>query len=511
MENVCNCSTSIWQGQAKHTFPMARDSLREDLTVDVCIVGGGIAGLTSAYCLLEQGYSVALLDESTLCRGQSARTTAHLSNALDDHYYELEEMFGEEGTRLAAESHAAAIDFIETLIKKHQIECQFERVNAYLFCAPGDSQNKLDKELKATHRAGLTDVHLIDKAPFASFDTGRCVVFPKQAQFSPIPYFHALSDLIVEKGGKLFLGTHVEEVKDGEPCEVTTRGNHKVTCKSVIVATNTPFNSRVIMQIKQAAYRSYVIAGLIDPNEVPPGLYYDTLDPYHYVRVSKELEGTYLIVGGEDHKTGQDEHPTESYYASLEKWTREHFASFRDVTYKWSGQIIEPIDGLAYIGRCPLDKNIYIATGDSGNGLTHGTIAGLLLTDLIMKKENRWEQLYDPSRVSLKAFPEFAKENCNTAAQYLDWIGSGDVKGVEDIAPGSGAILSNGLKKVAVYKDEEGNLHSFSAVCPHLKAIVQWNSEEKSWDCPAHGSRFTCHGEVIDGPANDSLCTHEAK
>jgi Rieske Fe-S protein len=182
------------------------------------------------------------------------------------------------------------------------------------------------------------------------------------------------------------------------------------------------------------------------------------------------------------------------------------------IEYRWSGEVMEPIDGLAYIGRNPMDaKNVFIATGDSGNGMTHGTIAGLLLTDLIMERKNPWESIYEPSRITLKALPEFAKENLNVAMQYTDLIVAGDVESVDEIKPGAGAIISRGLHKVAVYRDPEGEVHELSAVCRHLGCIVNWNTLENTWDCPCHGSRYDALGKVIQGPANGDLAEAEQK
>ena len=212
-----------------------------------------------------------------------------------------------------------------------------------------------------------------------------------------------------------------------------------------------------------------------------------------------------LIVGGEDHKTGQAIDQADRY-ARLETWTRERFPMAQEVRFRWSGQVMETIDGLAFIGRNPLDEpNVFVATGDSGMGMTHGTIAGILLTDLILGRENPWAALYDPSRKSLGALGTFAKENLNVAKQYGDWLTGGDVESVEEIPTGKGAVIRRGMTKVAVYRDDRGTLHERTAVCPHLGCIVNWNDAENTWDCPCHGSRFDRMGVVINGPANSDL------
>jgi len=212
-----------------------------------------------------------------------------------------------------------------------------------------------------------------------------------------------------------------------------------------------------------------------------------------------------LIVGGEDHKTGQAPAHSDPY-ARLEAWARERFPMIGEVRFRWSGQVMETIDGLAFIGRNPLDEpNVFIVTGDSGMGMTHGTIAGILLTDLILGRENPWTTLYDPSRKTLRALDRFVKENLNVARQYGDWLTSGDVDSPAQIKSGAGAVVRRGLTKMAVYRDEQGACHERSAVCTHLGGIVHWNDAEKTWDCPCHGSRFDRLGGVVNGPANRDL------
>ena len=215
-----------------------------------------------------------------------------------------------------------------------------------------------------------------------------------------------------------------------------------------------------------------------------------------------------MISGGEDHKTGQADKENleeEKRYAKLERWTRKHFPDMQDIVYHWSGQVMEPVDMLAFMGKNPDDQNIYIATGDSGNGMTHATIAGILICDLIVGRENPWTKLYDPSRITLKAAPEFLKEVGNMSVQYLDYFDAGDVQSINELIPGQGAIVNMKGKKVAVYKDESQKVHAYSAICPHMGCVLQWNGDEHSFDCPCHGSRFTCQGAVVNGPAKGDM------
>lgn len=228
--------------------------------------------------------------------------------------------------------------------------------------------------------------------------------------------------------------------------------------------------------------------------------------PYHYIRFARDDEGDVLMVGGEDHKTGQA-NDWEVRFGKLERWTRDRFPFAGEITDRWSGQVMEPVDGVAYIGRNPSDKNVYVVSGDSGNGMTHGTLAGMLITDLIAGRENPWAKLYDPARKTLKPIvvADYIAENANVAAQMRDYVTPGDEASGDKITNGEGALLREGLKKIAAYRDEQGTLHKFSAVCPHLKCIVRWDGCEKTWDCPCHGSRFDAFGRVLNGPAISGL------
>jgi glycine/D-amino acid oxidase-like deaminating enzyme/nitrite reductase/ring-hydroxylating ferredoxin subunit len=491
---------SLWMETAA---PRSMPPLTGDLRTDVCVIGGGIAGITTAYLLGLEGRRVVVLEAGALGGGETGRTTAHLSNALDDRYHVLERLHGREGARLAAASHAAAIRRIESIVATERIACDFQRLDGYLFVPPGESLDVLDAEFEAARHAGLEEVRMVPRAPVASFNSGPCLVFPRQAQFHPLTYLDALASAIQRLGGQLFGSTHVTGVEAGPPAVVSTDAGRTVTADFVVCATNTPVIDWLVLHSKQAPYRTYAIGARVPPGSVPVALYWDSADPYHYVR----LHGDVLIVGGEDHKTGQQDDAYDRF-AYLEAWARERFP-IGEVEYKWSGQVMEPVDGLGYIGRNPGDKgHIMVATGDSGHGMTHGTIAGILLTDLILGRPNPWEPLYAPSRKSLKSAAEYVKENVNVARQYLDYVSPGEVGSVDEIRPGHGALVRHGLTKLAVYRDDQGGLHQLSAVCTHLGCIVHWNTLEGTWDCPCHGSRFGTDGRVLNGPAVTPLESH---
>ena len=523
MKSDSGSTVSLWMATGDVS---RKNALNHDMETDVCIVGAGIAGLSVAYELAKAGRQVVVLDDGSPAGGETCRTTAHLSNALDDRYFEVEKVHGQEGAQLAAASHSRAIDRIEEIVTAEKINCDFSRLDGYLFAEDEEGAAELDKELEAAHRAGLTGVERLDRPLVASHEQSPCLRFPSQGQFHVVKYLSGLMAAIQKNGGKIYAKTHADSMEaseDGQSATVKVSTGHTVKARSLVVATNTPVNDWVEIHTKQAPYRSYVIGARVPAGAIERALYWDVCDPYHYVRLqpedsragrrggtteesaAKKAAHEILIVGGEDHKTGQ-ENDGDARFERLESWARERWPQIEDIAFRWSGQVMETQDYLAFIGRNPMDKpNVYIATGDSGMGMTHGTIAGMLISDLILGKENPWTGLYDPGRVKLRAAGEFISENVNALAQYADYVTGGDVNTAKDVPKGAGAVIRRGLKKVAVYRDGRGAVQECSAVCPHLGGIVHWNATEKSWDCPLHGSRFDPKGKVLNGPANGGL------
>jgi glycine/D-amino acid oxidase-like deaminating enzyme/nitrite reductase/ring-hydroxylating ferredoxin subunit len=497
-------SVSVWM-----KTPDARvdGRLTTDLDADVCVVGAGIAGITTAYLLSLEKKRVVVLDDGPVAGGETCRTTAHLVNAPDAWFTEIERLHGKKAARVAASSHTAAIDRIEEIVRREVIRCGFRRLDGYLFSEPGDSSEPLEKELAATRAAGLSDVDLVDRVPIETFRSGPALRFPRQGQFHVLEYIRGLVRALRKNGGRIYRQTHADEIEGltDTSARVKTMGG-TVRARAVIVATNTPVNDRLVMHTKQAPYRTYVIGARVRRGTVPSVLLWDTADPYHYVRLqSMDRSHDLLIVGGEDHKTGQAEDMGRRY-RRLENWMRERFPSARKVEFRWSGQVMEPFDSLAFIGHNPLDKkSIFIATGFSGTGMTYGTIAGILLTDLVQGRRNEWAETFDPSRKTVGAGVEFTQENLNVVAQYTDHITPGNVESTRNIKRGHGAVVRRGLGKSAVYRDEKGVLEAHSAICPHMGCVVRWNPGEKTWDCPCHGSRYHRDGHVLNGPANRGL------
>ncbi len=496
-------SLSAWLDT--HDMPTF-DPLKNNINVDVCVVGGGIAGLTTAYLLMKEGKSVCVLEAFELGSGQTGRTTAHASAVLGTRYFDLEMYHSEEGTRLIAQSHTAALDRIEQIVHKEKIDCNLERLSGYLFQGESAEPDTLMREHTAARRAGLIYAKMLENAPLTQFKTGPCLSFPRQLQLHPLKYIAGLAKCIVDGGGKIFTHSPAVEFYNRDFAAVKTQSGAIVTCSSLVVATNTPVNDVFAIHTKQAPYRTYVIGFHVIKDSIAKGLYWDTDDPYHYIRTeSYNDKYDLLIVGGEDHKTGQEAHP-ENCHQRLEDWARSRFPTIVDLAYRWSGQVMEPVDGIGFLGHNPLDRdNVYVITGDAGNGITHSTIGAMIVTDQIAQRENPWEDLYNPSRISLLSTANYVRENLNVAGQYGKWLSLSPKPDIEDLRLNEGRIFRDGMAMVAVYKNQAGVAHYMSAACPHLGGVVSWNNVEKSWDCPCHGSRFDCYGKVLEGPALHDL------
>lgn len=503
MNDIPHGSTSVWMATANlPRFP----ALQADIAADVCVIGGGLGGLSTAYLLSRERKSVVLVEAYDIGAGETGRTTAHFFPP-DDRYFEIERGFGSDKAQMVAESYQRATDLVESIARTEQIDCEFERLDGYLFSLTDKGVADLDKEFIAAIRAGV-DVEKLARVPGLSFDTGPALRFLHQAQFHPLKYLAGLADAFVRNGGRIYTQTRALGIQGDKDAQVVATANGEIRAGAVVVATNTPFNDRVVMHTKQAGYRTYVIGVRVPKGSVPRVLLWDNGDPYYYARLTAAADGAddeILVVGGADHKVGQDEHP-QYRYDVIEAWVRQRYPMAGAVDFRWSGEVMEPADGVAYLGRNPLDdRNVYIITGDSGNGMTHCTAGAMLITDLVMGRENPWAEVYAPSRKALHGMGEFLREQANTLGQYRKWLQDGEVDSAQEVAAGQGAILREGGRKLAVYRDDEGGLHVLSATCTHLGCVVSWNAAEKSWDCPCHGSRFDVNGEVLHGPAMKAL------
>jgi len=504
-------TTPYWYEPTKKSYiPDIYPTLDQDTSAEVTVIGGGLAGLTTAYFLASAGKKVVVLEDGLIGSGETGRTTAHIFTALDDRYSAIESAFSKADSKLVAQSLERAVDLIEEIVQKEKIDCDFTRLPGYLFVGGDWTQKDLEKEFQAAKDAGL-DVSWVDSAP--DFNSGRAIKFPRQAQFHMNKYMSGLAKAATEKGAQIYTRTHVKQIL-GKENSVETLNGKRVISNYIVQATNVPINDRVTMWTKMKGYRTYAVSAKIPKGAVSQSLWWDTTDPYNYLRTQKgETEDhDVVIVGGQDHPVGV-EFNSEERYDKLYSWLKERIPQAGEIINKWSGQVTEPYDGLPFIGQNPGDaESVLMITGDSGMGMTNTTIGAAIITDHIMGKPNPYKELYSPSRQTIThSFRETVMENISTQAQYLDWVKPADVSDIEDIKPGCGAILRQGLGKIAAYKDHDGKVHTCTAVCPHLGAQVQWNDAEKSWDCPAHGSRFNPYGAPVNGPAISPLEKVELK
>lgn len=490
---IREASRSLWMDVAPPTYA----PLMGDLAVDVAIVGAGMAGLSTAYELTQQGMSVAVLDRGRFAGGMTARTTAHLSYELDDYYSELIKIRSEEAAQQYYESQKAAVDRIEQIVEREGLDCDFARVDALLVAIGDDGEDIIQNEFPVARSLGF-DVNFDTPPPrFGS----AALRFADQARFHPLKYVAGLCAALEKRGARLHADSPVESVEETDQGVLVHTADGTLRAQHAVMATNSPINDRVAIHTKQAPYRTYAFAAQIPKGAAPDLLIWDTLDPYHYVRLQPSMKGQdFLIVGGEDHKSGTEDDGSERI-ASLESWARERFPELGEITHAWSGQVYEPIDHLPHIGRNPGDERIYVITGDSGEGITSAVAGALLVTQLVTDRESPWEDAYAPSRKVLGAASEFASENADVVANLTQRLTGGEVESADSIQPGSGALLRQHGKKVAAYRDEHGGLHLVSAICTHMGCVVQFNSFEQCWDCPCHGSQFGVDGEVLAGPA----------
>ena len=496
-----NQKNSLWsEGNALPPFrPLAGN-----MAVDVAIVGGGITGITVARLLKQAGLTVGLVESRRLGKGESTKTTAHLTEVLDTRYRQLISRFGDEGALLAVRAHRLAMERIAGFVEILGIDCQFQRVPGYLYAETAEEAEELAAEEAAATRLDIPAA-LVDSTPLP-YPVICALRVDNQAQFHPRAYLNALASGIHGDGSYVFEQTHVTDVEDGNPCRVITdRGT--ITAGDVVVAAHVPVTNRFFLHTKLAAYRTYAIA-VANPTALPQGLFWDMGSPYHYLR-SQVVDGVpYLILGGEDHKVGESTDTSVSFKRLEEFYALRFGQPVAPTDFRWSGQIIEPADGLPYVGRNSLSSRVYVATGYSGNGMTGGTLAAMVLADQVRGVPNAWSNLLDATRFKpLASAKAFVRENVDFPKHLIGdrLMPSGQAHDLDEIEAGEGAVVTIRGSKLAVYRNGNGDLSAVSPVCTHLGCVVHWNTTEKSWDCPCHGSRFDPTGRVLNGPAIAAL------
>jgi len=469
-------------------------ALEENVSCDVAIVGSGIAGLSVAYELAKAGKSVVVLDRGPIGRGMTARTTAHITTALDDYYHVLIELRGEAAARQFFTAQAAAADRIGAIAQEEGIGCDYARIEARWFLAGEMTEAAFDREWRAMAAVGLSGV---SRAPHVSahrLADGPCLIVPGQGRFHPLKYVDGLAAALKRMGAKLYAETTVTKVEELKTVvHVDTKGG-RVSAKAVVLATNSPIVDDAKITKRENPYRTYAFAAEVPKGAIEDVLWWDMEQPYHYVRLQPMGETDLLISGGEDHASAAAD-DAERRFAKLEAWTKEHFPEMGRVRYRWSGQVLEPEDGAGFIGLSPGSERTFIVTGDSGQGIAHGVAAALILPSLIDGGTHPWAEVYDPGRK-----PPAKKVVRKKEKEVEDDIGSED-----ELSPGEGGILKHGRSKLAVARDEGGRMHRLSAKCTHAGCTVHWNSFEQCWDCPCHGSQFAPDGTALNAPAIEPL------
>jgi len=497
-------TTPYWIGST--SMPVFK-KLSRDERVDVVIVGGGITGLTAAYLLTRAGRSVAVLERGRCAEIDTGHTTAHLTMVTDSRPSQLVKAFGRDHAQAVWDAGLAAIGQIEAIAHGEGIDCDFASVPGYLHAPrdPSKQKDKVDFREEARLAADLGfDAAFVEDVPLMGVPGVR---FEDQARFHPRKYLEGLARAITSAGGQIYEHSEACEFCD-EPLSVKAN-DCTIACKDVMLATHNPLvglnniAAATLFQTKLALYTSYVIAGRITPNAVPDALFSDTGDPYDYLRLERHRDHDLVIFGGEDHKTGQVD-DTNKCFDALQK-RLEALLPGIEVTHRWSGQVIETPDGLPYIGETA--DHQFAGTGFSGNGMTFGTLTGMMAADKIAGRTSPWSDLFDPRRKKLRgAAWDYVKEN-KDYPYYLvrDQFAGAEARSLREVPRGSGKIVEVKGQKLAVYRNDRGVITKRSAICTHMGCVVDWNEAERTWDCPCHGSRFKTDGAVLAGPAESPL------
>jgi glycine/D-amino acid oxidase-like deaminating enzyme/nitrite reductase/ring-hydroxylating ferredoxin subunit len=490
--------TSLWQENAAY---LSRNSSSAK-HFDVAIVGGGITGITTGLLLQQAGKSCVIFEAQNLGFGTTGGTTAHLNTLLDTPYTTISKNFGKDNATLVAQAATDALNLIEKHVKEYEIFCDYEKTAAYLF----SQDAKETKELKEIHDACLEvglQAQFVDNLPI-SLAYEKVMHIGEQAKFHPIAYLHALAAEFEHAGGIIKQQCQVHNVSDDNHVKIET-SHGSFTSNSLIYATHIPLGVN-ILHTKCLPYRSYAMAVKLASDNYPAGLCYDMKDPYHYYRTQIINGSEYFIAGGFDHKTGHEPN-TELCFRDLENHIRKHF-NVAKITHRWSSQYFESVDGLPFIGRLPgHTDNVFVATGYGGNGMTYSHVAAVVLSDLIVKGESRYEHLFSPTRIKpLASFTNFVTHNADVIKEFVGkWFSADDLNQLADLAPDEGKVVRYEGSTIALYKDLQGTLHAVSPTCKHMGCGVNWNRAERSWDCPCHGARYSFDGQVLTGPAETDL------
>lgn len=493
---------SAWQTIELPKFPTCNASAQ----YDVVVVGGGMTGLTVAHLLKKSGRSVCVLERGRITQADTGHTSAHLTYVTDVRYRSLVRTLGKDEAYLTWKGGESAIGLIETIVREDQIDCEFERVPGFLhtpLVGNGDNGEEMFEEFKIIRDAGF-DATYLESVPVVARPGIR---FDNQAKFHPLKYLRGMSQHIQGDGCSIFENSEVTDIH-AEPMRVHANG-HSIRCDNVVIATHVPLMGlaglvrSTLFQTKLKSYTSYVIGARIEKYGLPYAVFWDTADPYYYLRIDSHGDEDYIVFGGLDHRTGQSDHP-EEMYQRLEGLLLKYFPA-AVVDCRWSGQVIDTHDGLPYLGESA--KHQYIATGFGGNGITFGTLGAMIICDLICGRDNPWQELFSIDRKKFRASAwKFIRANLDYPFYlFKDWLGGDRESKSAELKAGEGKVLVRNGKRIACYRDPQGKLTEVSAVCTHMGCVVHWNSADRTWDCPCHGSRFEATGGVLAGPAETPL------
>ena len=491
---------SLWVGTTHQTSykPLSRKG-----TFDVVVIGAGITGLTTGLLLKREGLRVAVLEAGRIASGVTGYTTAKVTALHGLIHSELLDRHGRERTAAYADANVAGIKQIADNVSELEIDCDFERMEAYTYAESADGAEKIRKEVSACRDVGLP-AEMVSKTPLP-FPVTAAVRLPDQAMFHPRKYCIGLAAAIHGGSGRVYENTRVAEVEElKRVCHVKTE-KETLSTPWVVVATHMPFMGDGNFFAKEYPYRSYATAVRITDG-IPEGMFISVEAPTRSLRPHRSGGERWLIVGGEGHKVGQDPE-TEDHYETLESWARERLPGVGLVDFRWSAQDYLTMDGMPYVGRLTDDhQRVFVATGFRKWGMTNGTAAARIITDAIAGRENPWAEAYDATRTRPRqAAKDFAKENINVAKHLVGDRLLASESSLDELRPGEGAIVDVGGETMAAYRDDSGVVHALSPDCTHMKCRVSFNPAERSWDCPCHGSRFGTDGRVLEGPANQDL------
>ena len=497
-----SATQSIWQRNAIMPDLQQTKGFNRDQVYDCLIVGAGITGITTALLLQQAGLNCVIAEARSAGFGTTSGTSAHLNTFFDATYPEIESDFGHDAAKLTAQAGKEAFDIICSFVKDLKIDCDLEFKQAWLYAENEKENKELIQILEASKRAGLQVEIATESDVPVPFST--VIKFEQQGQFHPLKYINGLLAEYIALGGILLENTPIISYEPEGDSHIAKAGSVAIKANKIVYATHMPPGIN-LLDLSNAPYRSYVIGLRLKDDQYPAGLAYDMQEPYHYFRTHIIDGQKYLLVGGEDHKTGHGD--PDKAFENLKTYVSQYY-KVESVDFEWSAQYYVPADGLPYIGQLPgHDQDIFVATGFNGNGMMFGTLSGRIIADLILGKKNKYQQLFDPSRLKpLAGFKAFVKENADVAWHFLaDRFSFERLDELQKLKAGEGKLVKFEDKQLAVYKDAAGKITALNPTCTHAGCIVQFNHAEQSWDCPCHGGRFDISGKVLNGPPTQDL------